>query len=362
MAHPFADIADGQLESLHILQGIFTADPSPNKVDLLVGAFKTDEGGPFVLPSVIKAKQKIFADPTWDHEYPPSLLGTDGFREESAKLFFGADHPLVTSKRIASVQTLGASGACHVGALFLKYHYGPWKADVPRKVYIPAESWVNHPNVFSFLGLVPEPLPYYDPATRALGFDALVDALVALPRQSVVVLQTCAQNPTGCDPSPAQWRALANTFLAHGHFAFLDAAYLGFVTGDAHADAECIRVFADAGVPLLLAATYGKAFGLYGERVGILSVVAPNEEVAKRVEKQMKLLVRAETGATPGFGARIVETILADPELKRAWGEDVQAIAGQLRERRRRLRQILEEELKTPGSWKHVTEQVGMFS
>ena len=116
---------------------------------------------------------------------------------------------------------------------------------------------------------------YYEPVSQTLDFGSFNAAIAALPEQSVIVLQSSSQNPTGCDPSPEQWRQLADTFKRHGHFAFFDAAYLGFVSGDAFVDAESIRIFADAEVPLLIAATYGKAFGLYGERVGFLSVVAP---------------------------------------------------------------------------------------
>lgn len=278
------------------------------------------------------------------------------------------------------MQTLGASGACHMGALFLKHHYGPWKvAGTPRKVYVPAESWgtykkktwgfplliltvlVNHPNVFSFLGLEPKPLPYYNPSTRGIDFAALILAIASLPPQSVIVLQTAAQNPTGCDPTAAQWREFARTFKSLDHFAFLDAAYLGFVSGDAYTDAESVRIFADMGVPLLLAATYGKAFGLYSERVGFMMVIAPNGEVGKRIENHMKLLARAETGAQPAFGAKIVELILTDATLKRRWEADVQKIAGQLRERRVKLRGRLEA-LETPGTWHHISDQAGMFS
>ena len=97
--------------------------------------------------------------------------------------------------------------------------------------------------------------------------------------QSVIVLQSSSQNPTGCDPTTAQWHQLAQTFKARSHFAYFDAAYLGFVPGCAYTDAHSVRIFADAGVPMLLAATYGKAFGIYGERVGFLSLIAPSEEV-----------------------------------------------------------------------------------
>jgi aspartate aminotransferase, cytoplasmic len=151
------------------------------------------------------------------------------------------------------------------------------------------------------------------------------------------------------------------TFRAKGHFAFLDAAYLGFATRSPYKDTESIRVFSDAGVPLLVAATYGKAFGLYGERVGILCVVAPELDVATRIEKQMKLQARAETGAMPTFGARIVELVLGDAGLREMWEKDMEGMAGELEERRLALREHLEA-WDTPGNWNYITEQVGLFS
>lgn len=135
---------------------------------------------------------------------------------------------------------------------------------------------------------------------------------------------------------------------------------MGFVTGEAEEDCEPIRKFVKAGIPLLVAATYGKAFGLYGERVGHLCVTAPNSEVASRIEKQMKLMARAETGAMPRFGALIVSTILGDAELKRAWEADLREIARQLRDRRAMLKQALGK-MGAPGDWKFITEQKGMF-
>lgn len=200
--------------------------------------------------------------------------------------------------------------------------------------------------------------------TRAIGFTGFASAIAALPPCSVIVLQVCAQSPTGCDPTIAQWRELAAIFAERSHFAFFDAAYPGFVSGNAFVDVECVRIFADAGVNLLIAATYGKAFGLYGERVGILMVTCPDSRVGARIEGQMKLLARMETGAQPAFGARIVEMILKDDllgELRRLWDEDLKEMAAQLRSRRVKLRRLLEK-LETPGQWDHVTDQVGMFS
>ena len=39
------------------------------------------------------------------------------------------------------MQAIGASGACHMGALFLKHHYGPFNEKSAKKIYIPAETW-----------------------------------------------------------------------------------------------------------------------------------------------------------------------------------------------------------------------------
>lgn len=187
------------------------------------------------------------------------------------------------------------------------------------------------------------------------------EAIKLLPAHSVVLLQSGAQNPTGCDPSPDQWRELASIFSQRGHLAFFDAAYPGFASGDIDTDLEGVRLFADHEIPLIFVSTYGKSFGLYSERVGILSILAPSEEVGKRIEKQLSLLARAESGAPPDFGSKIIETVLSDQALECQWREEVRNMANQLKQRRIELRDRLEE-LETPGDWQHITDQNGMFS
>lgn len=250
----------------------------------------------------------------------------------------------------------------------MRRHYRPLSSFSSLFLSFPfkkANKWefrlaVNHGNVFRYVGLETELLPWYNSALASLDIDALIDAIESLPPRSVIVLQTAGNNPTGCDPSPSQWRALAEVFARREHLAFLDAAYPGFVTGDVEQDCEPIRMFAKANVPIVLAATFGKSFGLYGERVGILTVTLPSRDVASKVEDHMKLLARAETGAQPAFGAAIVEIILADRELRRLWQGSVGEIATELRRRRALLRAELER-LGTPGRWHRITEQVGMF-
>ncbi|KJZ77311.1 hypothetical protein HIM_03035 [Hirsutella minnesotensis 3608] len=359
-SHPFANLPQGEIESLFSILAQYRNDPSPEKVNLMTGVYTTEHGQPFVLPAVKMARQKLFEDPAWNHEYPPSQLGRKEYRDLSSALFFGKDSLLLRDGLISSMQCLGATGACHMGAVFLKLHYEPFRDSPPGKVYIPSETWVNHRRVFHHVGLETGSLPWYNHATASLDIDALEAAIDLLPEKSVIVLQTAGNNPTGCDPSASQWRRLAAAFARHGHFAFLDASYPGFVTGDVEKDCEPIRLFAEANIPLLLAATYGKAFGLYGERVGILSITSSSRDLATRIERQMSLLARAETGSQPAFGAAIVTMILSDSELKRTWEGNLKEMVAQLVSRRDLLRKELAAR-STLRNWDVVARQAGMF-
>ncbi|KAJ5951313.1 Pyridoxal phosphate-dependent transferase major region subdomain 2 [Penicillium vulpinum] len=307
-ANPFQDVPAGRTEGLEALITQFREDTDPNRTDLLVGVYKTDEG-----------------------------------------------------KAIISTQTLGASGGCHVGAVMLKNHYGPWKENGNPEIFLPSESWLNHPFLFQSAGIKASFLPYLSSKTNKFDFASFTEAIKLLPAQSVILLQSGAQNPTGCDPSPDQWQELASIFIQGGHLAFFDAAYPGFASGDIDTDLEGVRLFAEREIPLVFVSTYGKCFGLYSERVGILSILAPSEEVGKRIERHMKLLARAESGAPPDFGSKIVETVLSDDILQLQWRQEVRDMANQLKSRRIALREGLEK-LETPGNWQHITDQNGMFS
>ncbi|KAL2065856.1 hypothetical protein VTL71DRAFT_3526 [Oculimacula yallundae] len=363
MDHPFSSVPRGQLESLEGLMDQFRDDHNAMKTDLMVGVYKTDEGKAHVLPSVKKArcaKERMFANPSWHHEYRESLIGNKSFRDASNRLFFGEKSSVVRNKRVASMQTLGASGACHSAAVLLRDHYAPWKSTPPH-VYIPQESWTNHGFVFTSLNIGASFLPYYDPVTCGLDFTAMKAAIHDLPLMSVIVLQTGAQNPTGCDPSPGQWQQLASVFREKGHLALFDAAYPGFASGNFDEDLYCLHLFMDLDIPVMLAATFGKCFGLYCERVGTLSIIAPTQDICERVEIQMRLLARSETGPMPDFGSSIVETILNDRELELQWRQELHEMAREIQTRRSQLKKKLDA-LETPGDWSHITNQKGMFA
>ncbi|EIN07477.1 aspartate aminotransferase [Punctularia strigosozonata HHB-11173 SS5] len=345
-------------DSIFKLTAAYKSDPFPQKVNLGVGAYRDDDNKPWVLPVVKKATQLLVNDPTLDHEYLP-ITGLPEFTSAAAKLILGADSPAIAEGRVSSVQTISGTGANHLGALFLSRFYH-W--DGPKRVYLSNPTWVNHFQIFRNVGVEPVEYPYYDPKTIGLDFDGFVGSLRSAPARSVFLLHACAHNPTGVDPTAEQWKTIADVILEKKHYAFFDCAYQGFASGDLDRDASAVRYFVQRGVPLLVCQSFAKNAGLYGERVGALHVVGPTKEAADRVKSQLSVLQRSEISNPPSHGARIMALIMNDPELFEEWKRDIKTMAGRIIDMRRQLHRLLTEELKTPGNWDHIINQIGMFS
>lgn len=76
-------------------------------------------------------------------------------------------------------------------------------------------------------------------------------------------------------------------------FLFLSQFSQGFASGDADRDAFALRYFVEQGLCPLLTQSFSKNMGLYGERVGLLSVVAGSAEEAAAIESQLKIIIRS---------------------------------------------------------------------
>lgn len=101
--------------------------------------------------------------------------------------------------------------------------------------------------------------------------------------------------------------------------------------------------------------------GLYGERVGAFSIVCADSEEKKRVESQIKILVRPLYSNPPIHGARIAAEILGNKELNSQWLRELKAMADRIIT----MRKLLKDELEALGSkydWSHITNQIGMFA
>ncbi|KAH6918688.1 aspartate aminotransferase, partial [Coprinopsis sp. MPI-PUGE-AT-0042] len=345
-------------DSIFKLTAAYKADTFPHKVNLGVGAYRDDDSKPWVLPVVKKATERLLNDDTLDHEYLP-ITGLPEFTSAAAKLILGSDSPAIQENRVTSVQTISGTGANHLGALFLSRFYR-WNGQ-PR-VYLSNPTWANHHAIFRNVGIEPVDYPYYDPKTIGLDYEGLIGSLKDAPARSVFLLHACAHNPTGVDPTPDQWKAIADVMLEKGHFAFFDCAYQGFASGDLDKDAWAVRYFVDKNVPLLVCQSFAKNAGLYGERVGALHVVSVNPETSDRVRSQLSVLQRSEISNPPSHGARLVSLILKEPQLFAEWKQDISTMANRIIDMRKELYRLLTEEFKTPGNWDHILNQIGMFS
>ncbi|KAI9510879.1 aspartate aminotransferase [Russula earlei] len=345
-------------DSIFKLTAAYQADPYPQKVNLGVGAYRDDDNKPWVLPVVRKASHILLSDPTLHHEYLP-ITGLPEFVSGAARLILGDDSPALADDRVASVQTISGTGANHLAALFLSKYY---QFDGERVVYLSDPTWVNHFAIFENVGIKQRTYPYYDSKTIGLDFDGFLAALQSAPGRSVFLVHACAHNPTGVDPTEEQWETIAQAFIAKKHYAIFDSAYQGFASGDLDRDAKAIRYFVRRGVPMLVCQSFAKNAGLYGERVGALHLIAPNKETATRVRSQLSVLQRSEISNPPSYGARVIALILGNPELFEEWKADIRTMADRIIDMRKRLHSLLTNELRTPGNWDHIVNQIGMFS
>ena len=269
---------------------------------------------------------------------------------------------LITAQ-VASFQTISGTGAVHLGALFLSRFY-PRPADQP--VYFSSPTWANHNQIFSNVHLPIKTYPYFSAQTKGLDFEGMRSAISSAPEGSIILLHACAHNPTGVDPTREQWKEIATIIRAKSHFPFFDCAYQGFASGDLENDAWALRYFIAEGFELCVAQSFAKNFGLYGERAGAFHFVTgpgPHaSDTVARVASQLAILQRSEISNPPAYGARIASLVLNDASLFREWEANLRTMAGRIIEMRTALRKELERLNGKPDSWKHITDQIGMFS
>ena len=254
-----------------------------------------------------------------------------------------------------------------------------------KVIYLPTPSWGNHTPIFRDSGLEVRQYRYFDKKTVGLDFAGLKEdiqvssiQLVAgrrrsltdepidlnvqnAPEGAIILLHACAHNPTGVDPTPAQWREISDLVKEKKLFPFFDMAYQGFASGNTTNDAFAVRHFVQEGHQVALSQSFAKNMGLYGERVGAFSLVTADPEEKVRVESQLKIVIRPMYSNPPLHGARIANAILANKDLYKEWESEVELMANRIISMRGRLYDLLTAR-NTPGEWGHIKSQIGMFS
>lgn len=330
----------------------FNRDSNPNRVNLSVGIYLSDEGRIPILRAVAEAERRQAAS-----ALPRGYLPIDGIAAYDAvvqKLLLGDSSPLIADGRAITAQSLGGTGALKIGADLLK-------TVVPdASVAISDPTWENHRAVFESAGFPVVTYPYYDTSTRGVRFEAMVDFLKTIAPRSIIVLHACCHNPTGVDLTTEQWQTLLEVLRGRELLPFLDIAYQGFARG-IEEDGAVVRQFAQSGMPVLIASSFSKSFSLYGERVGALTIIDFSQGESARVLSQLKRVIRANYSTPPTHGGAVVTTVLTTPDLRASWIEELT----EMRERIQHMRAALVESLKTHGAsrdFSFVLRQNGMFS
>lgn len=328
----------------------YAADPRDVKVNLGVGAYRDAEGKPQVLETVREAEKMLY-DLHGNKEYLP-IDGMKEFIKASQKLVFGENCEALKQGRVAGVQTVGGSGALSLGAELANHHLSNGKA------YLPNPTWPNHQSLFYHSHLEINWYPYYDRKNRSLEFDKLLESMKKMSENSVILLHASCHNPTGTDLTQDQWVEMSHVVKKNRLIPFFDIAYQGFGEG-LESDAASIRYFAEQGHEMLVAVSHSKNFGLYGERVGHLSVVADSKERAQIVQTNLKKLIRSDYSSPPLHGGGIVKTILTSEKLKNEWLQETAL----MRERVIEMRQALVSSLEEKGAnFSFLAGQKGFFS
>ncbi|HVT30960.1 MAG TPA: amino acid aminotransferase [Lacipirellulaceae bacterium] len=330
----------------------FREDPNPSKINLSVGVYQDASGKTPILESIRRAGRLVL-----ERQKSMSYLPIDGSRAYAATvqgLLFGDGHEAASSDRAATSHTPGGTAALRVAADLIHTQF-------PKAtVWLTQPTWPNHPQIFAAAGVPAKSFPYFDAKTNGLAFDDAIAAIEHIPAGDIVLLHGCCHNPTGIDPTPAQWRTLADTIYQRGLLPFLDFAYQGFADG-IDRDAAGVRTFVRPGTELIVCSSFSKNFGLYCERVGALTIVAKDKAAADAVQSQVKVCIRANYSNPPAHGAELVTTVLNDGELRSLWEKEVT----QMRDRINGMRALLVETLKAkgvPGDYSFIARQRGMFS
>jgi aspartate aminotransferase len=342
----FDDVQEYPPDQIYGLIQAYNMESNPKKVDVSIGVYKNSSLKPECM-TVVKKAEKVLMQ----QEGPKSYLPIDGdpeFTMLTAKLLFGDDAPL---ERVYGAQVPGGTGGLRIiGEFLVELGY--------KRIALPIPTWANHRLIFTSAGLDLHLYSHYDEQSGKLMIDEMVEQLADLPEKTAVLFHGCCHNPTGLDPTQEEWKRLSKVCKDHGVLPVFDVAYHGLGQGISE-DAFAVRHFMSEGHEMLVANSFSKSFGLYGERVGVIFALTEIENRAAALVSAVKRCIRGVYSTPPRHGALIVAKILADDELRKEWDEELQ----EMRNRISAVRKLLIDRLSTKlhQDFSYINERKGMF-
>ena len=345
----FENLKPQPADKILALMQMYRDDPREQKVDLGVGVYKNAEGVTPVMRAVKVAEQRII-DEQATKAYT-GLAGDPAYADAMIDLILGN---AVERDKIAAAATPGGTGAVRQAFELIKM------ANPGARVFVSDPTWPNHVSILKYVGIEAVVYRYFDASTGAVNFDGMLEDRKGAKEGDVVLLHGCCHNPTGANLNSTQWQAVVELLNERGLIPMVDIAYQGFGDG-LEEDAAGVRLVASSVPECLIAASCSKNFGIYRERTGLLMAISQQGDAEGLNQKTLAYLNRQNYSFPPDHGARVVTTILNDPELRADWKQELEETRlGMLA-----LRQQLADELqRLSGSdrFGFIAEHRGMFS
>ncbi len=289
-------------------------DPREDKVDLSIGIYRNESGKSLPMAVVKEVESKI-ASQSKSKVYLP-IEGDPVYLFETAKIVIGESLFETIQEKIVMAQAVGGTSA--LSTLARMFSQG-----VTKRVFISDPTWPNHLGIFQQAGFSVLSYPYYEIKTNRLCFDRLLETLDKNGKEDdLLLLHGCCHNPTGADLTEEQWKQLLHLVIKKKMIPLFDLAYQGFGIS-LEKDSEAIRLFIQEGIPLAIAVSHSKNFGLYADRIGAILLLTADSEEKKRVLGMIKSLIRTNYSNPPRQGSAIISEILTTPYLKSAWIEEL---------------------------------------
>lgn len=330
----------------------FKKDSNPDKINLSVGVYQDEAGQTPVMKAVRSAEERLLAAANTKSYLP--IDGKPSYCESVGRLILGNEMYDRPSVNCVSAQTPGGTVSLRIAGELLRRVFNV------DTIWMSNPTWANHPKIYGAAGLKVETYDYLDEHGTGLDFNRVLDSLSKAQPNQAILLHTVCHNPTGVDPSEEQWEQLGQIIRERKLFPVFDFAYQGFGK-DIDADAFPIRSFVESGGELLVCNSFSKNFGLYAERVGGVSAVSSNAEVAAAMLSQIKLTIRTMYSNPPLHGGAIVDTVLNDPELRAMWEQELTEIRERILELRSKFVNAMQARLPNKD-FQYINRQRGMFS
>jgi len=334
------------------LNDAFNADPRSDKINLGVGVYKDEAGTTPIMAAVKTAEELLLASET-----TKSYLGIAGhpsLPKLAQALLLGADHALLGDARVKTAQAPGGTGALRVAADFIA------KSNPEATVWISNPTWANHKAIFEAAGLKTAVYRYYDAPSHGMDSAGFLEDLAKVDSKDVVVLHGCCHNPSGVDPDAAMWSQIATAAENGGWLPLVDFAYQGFGAG-LKDDRQGLLALVEKNIPLLVAASFSKNFGLYNERIGALTLIDVDGDSAEAAFSHVKISIRSNYSNPPSHGGSIVATVLQSDELTAQWESELTAMRSRIAQMRTGLTQGLASR-GVAQDFSFIADQNGMFS